>query len=127
MAAPTKEIKRDDNIQVKLYSKEKEDLKKMLSGTIHSNMSEMVRSVLFKGELKVVTVDRELENRNALLLQQARNIGNNFNQFIRLLHSKKLNYFTTSDVNNIRSSLEEIVSIYSSIEQYFMENGSKNS
>jgi len=124
MAAPIKEIKREEVIKVKLYPDEKEQLKTMLAGSSHPNMSIMVREILFKGEIKVVSIDNDLVNRNGLLLQQVRNIGKNFNQLIKLLHSKKLNYFTTKDVNTIGDDIKEIKSVYTSIEQYFRNNGS---
>jgi len=124
MAAPIKEIRREEVMKVKLYPDEKEQLKTMLAGSSHPNMSTMVREILFKGEIKVVSIDNDLINRNGLLLQQVRNIGKNFNQLIKLLHSKKLNYFTTKDVNNIGEDIKEIKAIYASIEQYFRNNGS---
>jgi len=123
MAAPIKEVKRNEEVKVKLYPKEKEDLIKIFDNSAHANMSEMVRHVLFKKKIRVVSIDNELINRNALLIQQTRNIGKNFNQLLKLLHSKKLNYFTTSDVNNIVKNLEDIKKTYNAIEEYFKVNG----
>ena len=119
MGAPLKEIKREDYIRVKLTAEEKEGLIDMVKASNYKNISSLVRDVTLKGQYKVVTIDKNLINRNDLLLQQTRNIGNNFNQLLKLLNSKKINYFTKNDIEIIKLNLFDIKSSYNNIENYF--------
>lgn len=119
MGAPLKKIKRNEVLYVQVYPDEKRDIKRISDNSIYQNVSEFVRDVTINGKFKVISIDQDLVNRNDLLLQQVRNVGNNFNQLLKLLHSKKLDYFTKDDVKLITNNLSDIKDIYNNIELYY--------
>lgn len=119
MGAPLKKIKRNDKLVVQLYPSEKKKIIDIVEKSAYNNTSDFVRDVTLNGIYKVVTIDNDLINRNDLLLQQVRNIGNNFNQLLKNIHSKKLSYFTQEDIKNVTENLNEIKDIYTKIESYF--------
>ena len=115
--------KRDKKVlYVRVSIDEMNVVKEKVANSIYNNSSDFVRDVILNNEYKVVTIDQELLNRNDLLLQKTRKIGNNFNQLLTLLHSKKLTYLTNEDLHILLKNLNDIKDLYTNIEDYFYDS-----
>lgn len=108
MGRPEKEIKRDTYVKIYLTQKEKDNLKNQCKSSAYPNLNEMLRDKIFNSRYKVVTLDANLARETAILITESKRIGNNFTQLLKLLHSKKLNYFTKEDVESIKINLNSI-------------------
>lgn len=105
---PQLEDKRNKHLKVYLNSKEKEELEKLLSKSIYNNSSEMIRDVVFNKRFKVISIDEKSNQEKAILITQIKRLGVNFNTLIKMLNSKKLNYFTNDDIKIIKKELINI-------------------
>lgn len=114
---PKKENKRDKEVKIYLTIEEKERLKTLLEESSYRTYSEMLRDILLNNSYEVVHIDPNLIREKAIIITEIKRIGNNFSQLLKLLHSKKLNYFTTKDVNMIKEHLEKLTSFFNKIDR----------
>lgn len=104
----SKDEKRTIAIKVYINSFEETKLEEMLNGSIHRAKSDMMRYIIFNNELKKITIDPLLQAEKNVLIEQTKRIGNNFSQLVRLIHSKKRDYFTHDEVNSMLEHLRSI-------------------
>lgn len=116
MAAPIKNVKREKYIKIRVTEAEKLYFQNLIEGTVYNNMSEMIRDITLNGHYKILTVDNNLKQEYAVLISQCKRIGNNFNTFLKLLHQKKLNYFTHGDIEILTKNISEINKFFKKID-----------
>ena len=92
-------------------------LNKRLSEGEYQNMNDMLRDILLNNQYKIITLDFDARIKKNILIEEVRRIGNNFNQLMKHLNQKKLNYFTVEDIGQLNKSILEIKSIYEKIEK----------
>lgn len=114
---PEIEIKRDIPKLINFTNAEFEQLNKMLTQGEYQNMNDMIRDILFNNQYKIITLDFDARIKKNILIEEVRRIGNNFNQLMKHLNQKKLNYFTVEDIEQLNKSILEIKSIYDKIEK----------
>ena len=103
-----KSKKRDKLIQIRLSSDEKLHFIELQKKGFYKSTSQMIRDIVIHQKFKVITLDPELKEEKSLLISQAKYIGNNFNQYLKMIKSKKLTYFTTTDKNDMLIHIKEI-------------------
>lgn len=113
---PKIEIKRKKRKEIMFSDKEYFKLNKMFIESSYKNMNEMIRDIILKERYQIITLDKELLVERDILIEEVRRIGNNFNQLMKLLHQKKLDYFTKEDINCLVNNINNIKNIYNRIE-----------
>lgn len=114
---PEKEIKRIKDKRIKFSEDEFKKLDKLFSEGEYQNMNDMLRDILLNNQYKIITLDFDARIKKNILIEEVRRIGNNFNQLMKHLNQKKLNYFTVEDIGQLNKSILEIKSIYEKIEK----------
>lgn len=109
------EKKRTFRYEIKLNKEEYDAFNLKLEQSIYKKMPQMIRSIVINNEYKMITVDKNLTQEKAVLITEIKKIGSNFNQLVKLLNTKKLNYFTQNDILNIKTALTSIKLFYESI------------
>lgn len=115
------ENKRNIKVDFKINENEERILEDLLSKGIYKNRSRLLRDLIFKNELKVVSLDQDLIRERGILISQSKRIGSNFNQFTKMLHSKKLDYFTKAEIERTLLLLDEIKELYQKIHETIKE------
>ena len=100
--------KRSSRIEIRLSEKEKQEFKHLLDTSVYKSYSDMIRDIVLLRDFKVRTLDPDLREEKSLLITEAKYLGNNFNQFLKQIHSKKLTYFTSSEKDQVLKSIKEI-------------------
>jgi len=118
MARPPVEDYRNYKVVGYLNDVEKAKFKELLANSVYRNQSEMIRDIILNNRYKVVSVDQNMVQEKAIIVTQIKKIGTNFNSLLRLLHTKKLNYFTQNDIKQLRESLI-------SLNEFFKSNSFK--
>ncbi len=114
---PKLEKKRKIRKEMVFTEDEFELLNKRLSEGEYQNMNDMLRDILLNNQYKIITLDFDARIKKNILIEEVRRIGNNFNQLMKHLNQKKLNYFTVEDIGQLNKSILEIKSIYEKIEK----------
>lgn len=114
---PKLEKKRKIRKEMVFTEEEFELLNKRLSEGEYQNMNDMLRDILLNNQYKIITLDFDARIKKNILIEEVRRIGNNFNQLMKHLNQKKLNYFTVEDIGQLNKSILEIKSIYEKIEK----------
>ena len=114
---PEIEIKRDKSKLIYFTNAEFEQLNKMLTQGEYQNMNDMIRGILLNNQYKIITLDfDELIKRN-ILIEEARIIGNNFNQLLKHFNQKKMDHFTKEEISILNTNIIQIKTVYDKIEQ----------
>ena len=109
------DIKKGDKTKTILFrisTEEKKILNDLLAKSIHKKLSPLLRDLIFKSQVKMLSTDENLIREQGILISQSKKIGANFNQLVKLIHSKKLNYFTQDDIKNTLDLLKQIKNLY---------------
>lgn len=114
---PKLEKKRKIRKEMVFTEDEFELLNKRLSEGEYQNMNDMLRDILLNNQYKIITLDFDARIKKNILIEEVRRIGNNFNQLMKHLNQKKLNYFTVEDIGQLNKSILEIKFIYEKIEK----------
>lgn len=114
---PKLEKKRKIRKEMVFTEDEFELLNKRLSEGEYQNMNDMLRDILLNNQYNIITLDFDARIKKNILIEEVRRIGNNFNQLMKHLNQKKLNYFTVEDIGQLNKSILEIKSIYEKIEK----------
>lgn len=102
---PTVEKKRTTQIKFHLNEEEYAYFLKKYKDSIYSNRAEMLRDIFLNNTYRTITVDNKLQSEYDLLIHQSKKIGNNINQLVKLLHSKKLNYISETDFKVVKDHI----------------------
>ena len=86
---PEIEIKRDKSKLIYFTNAEFEQLNKMLTQGEYQNMNDMIRGILLNNQYKIITLDFDERIQRNILIEEARRIGNNFNQLLKHFNQKK--------------------------------------
>ena len=114
---PKLEKKRKIRKEMVFTEDEFELLNKRLSEGEYQNMNDMLRDILLNNQYKIITLYFDTRIKKNILIEEVRRIGNNFNQLMKHLNQKKLNYFNVEDIGQLNKSILEIKSIYEKIEK----------
>lgn len=93
--------KRTHKVVFRVTEKEKEILAQKHQKSIYSTEAEMFRDILLNGKYKVKVLDPEKTEERLLIINEAKSIGNNFNQLVKKLNTKNTSYFSTADKNSM--------------------------
>ncbi|MBE7634983.1 hypothetical protein G1K75_12075 [Tenacibaculum finnmarkense] len=117
-------LKRSLTINLKVNTSEKKYIDTLLSeNEYYKDRNTMLRDIVINGEYVV----RELKEDRLKLIElqdlkkELHGIGLNFNQIVKHINTKKLNYFTQEDKKNTANSLIELNKSLSNI-HYFLNN-----
>lgn len=105
---------KDSSIKIRLSSKEKDLLVKIYKGNGFSNASGFIRSLVFG---KVICENQEKKDLRDLVYELNR-VGNNFNQVVKLLHTRKVAYIGEVELDLLKESIKNIGLIYAKINAF---------
>lgn len=114
---PEIEIKRDKSKLIYFTNAEFEQLNKMLTQGEYQNMNDMIRGILLNNQYKIITLDFDERIQRNILIEEARRIGNNFNQLLKHFNQKKMDYFTKEEISILNTNIIQIKTVYDKIEQ----------
>lgn len=114
---PEIEIKRDKSKLIYFTNAEFEQLNKMLTQGEYQNMNDMIRGILLNNQYKIITLDFDERIQRNILIEEARRIGNNFNQLLKHFNQKKLDHFTKEEISILNTNIIQIKTVYDKIEQ----------
>lgn len=112
---PVLDDKRDRCIRIYVNSEEKDQFENLLKASMHNKMGVMLREIILQKDYKVIHIDPDLVQERAILITQCKKIGVNFNEFMKMMHSKKLSYFTNSDIIAVKKELQNISVLFQKI------------
>ena len=111
------EIKRDKSKLIYFTNAEFEQLNKMLTQGEYQNMNDMIRGILLNNQYKIITLDFDERIQRNILIEEARRIGNNFNQLLKHFNQKKMDHFTKEEISILNTNIIQIKTVYDKIEQ----------
>ncbi len=114
---PEIEIKRDKSKLIYFTNAEFEQLNKMLTQGEYQNMNDMIRGILLNNQYKIITLDFDERIQRNILIEEARRIGNNFNQLLKHFNQKKMDHFTKEEISILNTNIILIKTVYDKIEQ----------
>lgn len=114
---PEIEIKRDKSKLIYFTNAEFEQLNKMLTQGEYQNMNDMIRGILLNNQYKIITLDFDERIQRNILIEEARRIGNNFNQLLKHFNQKKMDHFTKEEISILNTNIIQIKTVYDKIEQ----------
>ncbi len=114
---PEIEIKRDKSKLIYFTNAEFEQLNKMLTQGEYQNMNDMIRGILLNNQYKIITLDFDERIQRNILIEEARRIGNNFNQLLKHINQKKMDHFTKEEISILNTNIIQIKTVYDKIEQ----------
>ena len=114
---PEIEIKRDKSKLIYFTNAEFEQLNKMLTQGEYQNMNDMIRGILLNNQYKIITLDFDERIQRNILIEEARRIGNNFNQLLKHFNQKKMDYCTKEEISILNTNIIQIKTVYDKIEQ----------
>ena len=114
---PEIEIKRDKSKLIYFTNAEFEQLNKMLTQGEYQNMNDMIRGILLNNQYKIIALDFDERIQRNILIEEARRIGNNFNQLLKHFNQKKMDYFTKEEISILNTNIIQIKTVYDKIEQ----------
>ena len=98
-------------------NEEHQILKKRLSEGEYLSFNDMIRDILMNNQYKIITLDFDERIQRNILIEEARRIGNNFNQLLKHFNQKKLDYFTKEEISILNANIIQIKAIYDKIEK----------
>lgn len=113
------EDKKSEIIKVRVTKKEKKKVEKLLKKSNYRSISHMVREIVLEGRYKIVELDPEGSRKKMLLVSQAKAIGINFNQVVKMLNSKNTSYFTKNEKEKLLNQVDIIQQILLKIHREF--------
>lgn len=113
------EDKKTEIIKVRVTKKEKKKVEKLLKKSNYRSISHMVREIVLEGRYKIVELDPEGSTKKMLLVSQAKAIGINFNQVVKMLNSKNTSYFSKSEKQKLLNQVDLIQQILLKIHREF--------
>lgn len=119
-----KEDKRDKIYPVRFTESEFLLLEKRFSLTTHRTLADYTRTVLLKGRVKKIYIDKTKEtllDDLARIYTQVQTIGRNFNQLVKKISSFKNPTLKSQDSENLERIKNELESISSSIKEIHQE------
>ena len=114
---PEIEIKRDKSKLIYFTNAEFEQLNKMLTQGEYQNMNDMIRGILLNNQYKIITLDFDERIQRNILIEEARRIGNNFNQLLKHFNQKKMDHFTKEEISILNTNIIQIKTVYDKLEQ----------
>ena len=114
---PEIEIKRDKSKLIYFTNAEFEQLNKMLTQGEYQNMNDMIRGILLNNQYKIITLDFDERIQRNILIEEARRIGNNFNQLLKHFNQKKMDHFTKEEISILNTNIIQNKTVYDKIEQ----------
>ena len=114
---PEIEIKRDKSKLIYFTNAGFEQLNKMLTQGEYQNMNDMIRGILLNNQYKIITLDFDERIQRNILIEEARRIGNNFNQLLKHFNQKKMDHFTKEEISILNTNIIQIKTVYDKIEQ----------
>lgn len=108
MSKLSKDELRTGRIPVRVNVNERKVFEDLLSVSSYSTMSSMIRDIVINKRYTVRYVDPQQYEEKRLLLTESKYIGNNFNQMLKSIHSKKLTYFTETEKKGVINYLKSI-------------------
>lgn len=114
---PEIEIKRDKSKLIYFTNAEFEQLNKMLTQGEYQNMNDMIRGILLNNQYKIIALDFDERIQRNILIEEARRIGNNFNQLLKHFNQKKMDHFTKEEISILNTNIIQIKTVYDKIEQ----------
>ena len=89
----------------------------MLTQGEYQTMSDKSRGILLNNQYKIITLDFDERIQRNILIEEARRIGNNFNQLLKHFNQKKMDYFTKEEISILNTNIIQIKTVYDKIEQ----------
>lgn len=106
---------RIQRINLRLDSREYDLLVKMYGESGFSNRSNFIRKLIFTGKI-VKEEDSKKDLRD--LVYELNRVGNNFNQVVKLLHTRKVAYIGEVELDLLKESIKNIGLIYAKINAF---------
>jgi len=106
-------------IKINLNDKEKEKIDELFKDSNYNYVTEMIRDIVLNNQYKVVSTDLEMYEIRLQLLNEARRIGNNFNQLLKHFNQNKKDNFSKEDIQIMLNMLNNIDKTYSKINENF--------
>lgn len=111
--------KRSERIEIRLTKEEKIKLKKLHKKSVYRSTSDMLREIILEEKYKIVDVDPENNTKKMMLISEAKAIGINFNQVVKLLNSKNTTYFSKNEKEKLIKQVDLIQQILLKIHKEF--------
>lgn len=96
---------------------EHQNLKNRLLEGEYQTFNDMARDILINNQYKIITLDFDERIQRNILIEEARRIGNNFNQLLKHFNQKKLDHFTKEEISILNTNIIQIKTIYNKIEE----------
>lgn len=114
---PKIENKREVGKTIWFTKSENEILIALQANGEYQSCNDMIRDIILNKKYHIISLDTESRIQKNILIEQAKRIGNNFNQLIKHFNEKKLDHFTKQDIVVLQNYLSSIKIIYERIEK----------
>ena len=111
-----KENNKNEIIRIRLTSEEKDSLIKIYKEKGFSSASNFIRSLVFG---KIIGENQQEQEKKDLrdLVYELNRIGNNFNQLVKLLHTRKVEYISEIELDLLKENIKNIGAVYAKIDE----------